>query len=89
MSIMQHVPIIRSVYGFIKVSVRIYNATLPVNAVCEEPKTILIDCSPLMIKYLFLCAYLLGLGYVSVCSSENPLAITGTINAGRMIMEEL
>jgi len=60
----------------------------PVNAVCEAVKEVLIDCSPPVIKYPLLCGYLLASRAVSVATGGNPLTVSGTLNAVRLIIEE-
>lgn len=86
--IIQQAPIVGSAFKLVKTSFRVYNASTPVNAVCKAVKGVLIDCSPPVIKYPLLCGYLLALGAVSVATGENPLVVSGTLNAVRLIIEE-
>ena len=58
--IIQQALIVGSAFGLVKTSFRVYNASTPVNAVCEAVKGVLIDCSPPVIKYPLLCGYLLA-----------------------------
>ena len=86
--IIQQTPIVGSAFGLVKTSLRVYNASTPVNAVCEALKGVLIDCSPPVIKYPLLCGYLIASITVSVATGGNPLAISGTLNTVRLIIEE-
>jgi hypothetical protein len=87
-SIMKQTPVVGTAYGLVKTSLRVYNASTLVNALCEAAKGVLIDCSPPVIKYPLLWAYLLVSGTVTVASGGNPLAVSGTLNAIRLIIEE-
>ena len=81
-------PIVGSVCGLLKTSYKVYNASLPGEAVCLAAQGILLDCTPPYIKYPLLCAYLVASDAVTVVSGGNPVAIAGTVNATRLIVEK-
>ena len=50
------VPVAGSVFGFVKTCSDVYNVTSPTRVLVAGIKGILIDCTPLIIKYPALCA---------------------------------
>ena len=86
-TIMKNTPIVGSAFGLVKTSLHVYNATTPVRSVREAFRGVIIDCSPPIVKYPLLCAYLLASGTVTIASGGNPLAISGTLNAIRLIVK--
>ena len=81
-------PIVGSVYDLLKTLYEVYNAYSPGEAVCLAGQGILLNCTPPYIKYPLLCAYLAASGAVTVASGGNPIAIAGTVNATRLIVEK-
>lgn len=85
--LIKQVPIVGSAYGLVKCSIKMYNASSPIDAVCQGISSVVIDCSPPVVKYPILCSYLIASSAVAVISG-NPLAIASTVNTARMIIEE-
>ena len=81
-------PITGSVYGLVKTSIRVYEASTPVNTACEAFSGVLLDCSPPIVKYPLLCAYLMALEDIRVSTGGNSLAIFDTLNVVQLIIEE-
>ena len=85
-SMVSQLPIVGSVYGLVKTSVRVYlyNASSPVKVVCEAVTEVVIYCSPSIVKYPLLCGYLFASGAVSVVTGGNLLLVSGTVNVVRL-----
>lgn len=87
-SILKQVPVVGSVYGFTKAAMKVYNSTSPVGAVTVAGESILVDCTPPVIKYPILCAALAANGAVVVATGGNPLAVSMFVSCGRLIIED-
>ena len=86
-AVISNIPIVGSVYGLVTTSMSVYTATSPVEAVEKGLVGVFVNCTPPEIKYPILCGYLFGSGIVTVSTGGNPIAISSTINAIRLIVE--
>jgi len=84
--IIESLPIVGSCYGLVKTSVNVYTASSPVEAVQMGIVGVFLNCTPPVIKYPILCANLMVSGITAVATGGNPLAVTSTVNAARMII---
>ena len=87
-SVINHVPIVGSLYGLANTASKVYNSTTVVGAMESAAHGIIVNCTPPVIKTPLLCTYLLASGCIAVSTGGNPLAITSVINTGRMIVEK-
>ena len=79
LGMIQNLPVVGSAYGLVKTSIRVYNASSPVDAVSEALVGVVVDCMPPVVKYPVLCSYLLLSGVATVVTGCNPLAISSLI----------
>jgi hypothetical protein len=85
--LMKNAPVIGSCYGFATTAVKIYNSSTPSGTIMTAAKGIVIDCTPPVIKYPFLCAALAGCCVASVATGGNPLAVSARVTLGEAIVE--
>lgn len=85
-SIAPHVPVVGSTYGFVKTCIKVSKATSPAGAVVEGCKSIIIDCTPPVIKYPALCAAALGCT-VAGCITGDPNFMIGAVECGKAMLE--
>ena len=85
-NIISNVPILGSCYGLLKTSINVYSSSSPVEAVQTGIIGIFVNCTPPVIKYPILCAHLAGSAVVTIASGGNPIAISSTVNAARLII---
>ena len=86
-AIISNFPIVGSAYGLVMTSMDVYTSTSPIEAVEKGLVGVFVNCTPPVIKYPVLCGYLFGSAVVTVSTGGNPVAITGTINAMRLIIQ--
>ena len=84
--IIENLPIVGSCYGLVKTSINVYTASSPVEAVQIGLIGVVLNCTPPVIKYPVLCAHLMVSGIATVSTGGNPLAVSSTLNAVRMII---
>lgn len=81
-----HVPVVGSAYGFTKTCVKVCKANTPAGALVEGCKSIIIDCTPPVIKYPALCAAAAGCT-VAGCMTGDPNFFVGALECGKCILE--
>jgi hypothetical protein len=86
-TVISNIPIVGSLYGLVKTSMNVYTSTSPIEAVQNGLVGVFLNCTPPAIKYPILCSYLLGSAVVTVSTGGNPVAISSTVNAVRLIVE--
>ena len=59
-SLIKQVPVVSQAYGFTKTVIKVYNSTLPVEAVKVVALSIIDDCAPPLIKYPVKCGRLVA-----------------------------
>ena len=74
-TILRNVPYVGSAYGFAKTCNKVYNTTSPVDAVLTGVKSIVLDCTPPVIKYLVLCSALAACSVACITTGGNPFLI--------------
>ena len=85
--IMNHVPLVGSVYGFSKTAMKVHNATSTVGACKEVIKGAIVHCIPQNFKYTIFYFSLAVSGAVYVVTGFNPLAVSVFVNNPRLILE--
>lgn len=80
------VPVAGSAYGFARTCVKVYNATSPTKALVAGVKGIVIDCTPLVIKYPLLCAGAVACGGAA-CVTGDPNFAVGAFECCSAIVE--
>jgi hypothetical protein len=74
-------------YGFYRMATKVYDAASPAGAIKAAVKSVVIYCTPPIIKYPILCASLLTTGAACIVNGGSPLAISCFLNTGRLIVE--
>lgn len=87
-TILRNVPYVGSAYGFVKTCNKVYNATSPVDAALTGAKSIVLDCSPPIIKYPILCSALVACSVACITTAGNPLVVAATTNLARTVVLE-
>jgi len=85
--LIKNAPVIGSCYGFATTAIKVYNSTTPSGAIKTAVKGVVLDCTPLVIKYPVLCAALVGCCIASIATGGNPLAVSATVTIGEAIVE--
>ena len=86
-SLIKQVPVVSQAYGFTKTVIKVYNSTLPVEAVKVVALSIIDDCAPPLIKYPVKCGILLAQVGLAVLSGGNPWAVAMAIGSARQIID--
>lgn len=80
-------PVVGTTFGFVKTAKRVYNCTSPLKAVKVGVKSVVIDCTPPVIKYPVLCSALFVCA-ASTFYTGNPNLACGAIKCAEIIIEE-
>lgn len=85
--LIEQIPIIGQAYVFTKTPMKVYNSTLPTEAVKIATIGIIDDCAPPQIKYLIKCSILIS-QITIVVSSGSPWYVAMIIGSARQIIEK-
>jgi hypothetical protein len=80
------VPVVGSAYGFGKTCIEIYSSTSPSRAIVAGVKSVVINCTPPVIKYPALCAVMLACGGAA-CVTGDPNFAFGAIECATEIVK--
>lgn len=84
--ILENVPIVGQAYGLTKTAMIVYNSTSPIEAVKNATLSIIIDCTPPVIKYPVKCAVFALSCTVAVTSGGNPFSVSLAIGAAKQLI---
>ena len=80
-------PVAGTTFGIIRTAKKVYNCTSPMEAIKTGVKSVVINCTPPVVKYPVLCSAML-ICAISTVYTGNPNLACGTIKCAEIIIEE-